>query len=247
MARPAARTAIGTLCAAILLAAAPAQAGLFDDDEARARIVELRTKIVETQDRVDTLSRNQLDFANQIEALRADLARLRGQVEVLTHDIESTQKRQQDFYVDLDARLRALEKAAAAAAAAPPPPPAPSDTADYEAALNALKAANHKDAATAFEQFIGRHPQSSLLASAHYWGAYAHGQLKETLAASALLATFVERWPDDERAPEALERRADYLTSAKDLKGARAALEQLAKQYPNSDAGKRAKQRLAKK
>ncbi len=230
-----------------LLVAAPASAGLFDDDEARQRIVELRGKIVETQDRADTLSRNQLDFANQIEALRAELARLRGQVEVLTHNIEATQKRQQDFYVDLDTRLRALEKAAAAAAAAPPAPPPPNDTADYEAALNALKAASHKEAAAAFDQFIARHPQSSLLASAHYWGAYAHGQLKETLAASGLLATFVERWPDDERAPEALERRVDHLTSAKDLKGARAALEQLARQYPATDAGKRAKQRLAKK
>jgi hypothetical protein len=45
-----------------------------------------------------------VDFANQIEAVKADIAKLRGQIEVLTYELEATQKRQKDFYVDLDNR-----------------------------------------------------------------------------------------------------------------------------------------------
>ena len=38
-----------------------------------------------------------------------EIARLRGQIEVLANELANTQKRQKDFYTDLDARLRNLE------------------------------------------------------------------------------------------------------------------------------------------
>ena len=89
------------LLAVLLLAATlPARAGLFDDEEARKRIEELRSESTEHLKRTEKLeaaSRGQIELANQIEILKAEVARLRGQVEVLAHDIESAQKRQKDF------------------------------------------------------------------------------------------------------------------------------------------------------
>ena len=41
--------------------------------------------------------------------LKSDVARLRGQIEVLNNEQEQTQKRQRDLYIDLDSRLRRLE------------------------------------------------------------------------------------------------------------------------------------------
>ena len=89
---------------ALLLAAAmplPAQAGMFDDEEAHAKIEQLRDQLwLEVTDlgkRADTTSRNQVDFANQVEAIKADIAKLRGQIEVLTYELEAAQKRQKDF------------------------------------------------------------------------------------------------------------------------------------------------------
>jgi tol-pal system protein YbgF len=233
----------------MLTLASPVQAGVFDGDALAAVAVE-RARLDALTEKADSLTRNQLDFAGQMEALRGDIAKLRGQLEVLTNAIETTQKRQQDFYIDLDNRLRALETAAAPAASAPTDSGATAvanDTAEYEKAVNALKASRYKEAAAGFDRFIGQFPNSGLLASAHYWGAYAHAQQKEILTAAALLGKFAANWPNDERVPEALESQADYLTSAKDLKGARAALELLAAKYPSSDAGKRAKLRLGKK
>jgi tol-pal system protein YbgF len=252
-ARHPARLARAALLLAALGCAAPAQAGLFDDDEARAQIAALRQQIDAIKAKTDTLSGNQLDFANQLEALRADVAQLRGQIEVLNHGIETAQKRQQDFYVDLDNRLRALETAARKATeeaqqgAQPAPAVADNDTAEYEKALEALKASRFKEAAAAFDQFIAKFPKSALAPSAHYWGAYAHGQLKAVLKAASMLGTFATNWPEDERAPEALESQSAYLSAAKDVKGARAALEYLARMYPKSEQGKRAKAQLQKK
>ena len=62
------------------------------------------------------------DLATQIQLLQGDIAKLRGQIEVLTYELEQSQKRQRDLYVDLDSRLRKIETAPARRAAAPPEP-----------------------------------------------------------------------------------------------------------------------------
>ena len=152
-----------------------------------------------------------------------------------------------DFYVDLDNRLRKLEQAPVEVRAeAPKPDPAP-ETRDYEAALAGLKVAKFKEAGAAFLAFIKTYPNSSLAASAHYWGGYAHAQARDYAAAAELFGKFAATWPNDDRAPAALESRVTSLEASKDWKGVRITLEQLAERYPNSEAGKKAKLRLKKK
>ena len=79
--------------------AGPAQAGLFDDADARRQIAEMRQDL---ESRLETSSRGQLELANQNEQLRAEIAKLRGQLEVVLNEVESLKQRQRDFYVDLD-------------------------------------------------------------------------------------------------------------------------------------------------
>ena len=109
-----------------------ANAALFDDEEARRRIESTNQRLSAVQrqleDRLNALeqqlkSQGLVDLFNQTEQMRGDIAKLRGQIEVLTYELEQAQKRQRDLYVDLDSRLRKMETASAAAAAAPPPPP----------------------------------------------------------------------------------------------------------------------------
>lgn len=240
-----------SLLAALLAAATlslPAGAGVFDDDEARARIEALKGEHAELAKRVEQINRNQVDFANQIEAVKADIAKLRGQIEVLGYELEATQKRQKDFYVDLDNRVRKLETA-------PTPETKPEtpkldtaqETRDYEAALASLKALKYKEAGAAFLAFIKAYPNGTLAASAHYWGGYAHAQARDHATAADLFGKFAAGWPGDERAAGALESRIASLEALKDAKAVRATLELLADKYPTTDAGKRAKLRLKRK
>ena len=126
--------AIAAALALAALCAAPARAALFDDDEARKRIEATSQRLTQIQkqleDRIAALetqlkSQGLVELFNQIELLKVDTARLRGQFEVLAHEQEETQKRQRDLYVDLDTRLRKLEAGAPPPAAAPGTPPAP--------------------------------------------------------------------------------------------------------------------------
>ena len=114
---------------AVLLLPAFAQAGLFDDDEARKRIAQLAEK-VEAQNRDNDAKFLKLEesiknlgiiqLLNQIELLNNEIAKLRGQVEVLNNQNEQLQKRQRDFYIDIDTRLRALEGSTAPTSSVPP-------------------------------------------------------------------------------------------------------------------------------
>jgi len=54
-----------------------------------------------------------IQLLNQMDAINADLNRLRGQIEELNNGAASAQKRQKDMYLDLDSRLRRLEQDAA--------------------------------------------------------------------------------------------------------------------------------------
>ena len=120
---------------ALAFAGSAAHAQLFSDGEARKAAAEANARIT-------TLSQNQrqleerlaaveqqlrsgglVDLANQLEVARADMAKLRGQLEVVSYELAEAQKRQRDLYVDLDSRMRRVE-AAQAAAAQPPQPPA---------------------------------------------------------------------------------------------------------------------------
>jgi tol-pal system protein YbgF len=239
------------VAAAVLAAACafPAWAGLFDDEEARLRVEKLRTEVAELTRRVDTGTKNQLDFANQIETLKGDISRLRGQIEVVTHELEATQKRQKDFYVDLDNRLRKLETTAVAAEAKPAEAKvdAAAETRDYEAALSAFRGARYKDAHDGFAAFIKAWPKSAFQPSAHYWAGSSLYQLKDFGRAAEIFGQVAATWPDDAKAPDALLNQANALYASGDAKNGRRVLELLVEKYPSSNAAQGAKLRLKKK
>src|SRR5262245_16456858 len=93
---------------ALALSVPAAHAALFDDEEARKRIADTNTRLTQVQrqleDRIFALeqqikSQGLVDTFNAVEQIKSDIARLRGQVEVLTYELEQAQKRQRDLYV----------------------------------------------------------------------------------------------------------------------------------------------------
>jgi tol-pal system protein YbgF len=235
---------VGLLISLALLLPLPSQAGLFDDDEARKQVRELRTEVDALRQRLDTLARNQLDFSNQIESLRADVARLRGQVEVQTNSIEAAQKRQQDFYVDLDARLRKLESNAAGVAEPAAKVDPQAEMRDYETALGLFRAAKFKEAQAAFEGFIAIYPKSTLLPNATFWLASAQYQQKQYSQAIEIYGKVPLNWPNDVKAPDALLGRANAQIELRDEKAAAQTLQTLIDKYPTSPVAETARARL---
>ena len=90
-------------------------AGLFGEDE---QVVALRNQISEMEARIvkmEQVLNNQglLDLYSKVETLGAEVNRLNGQIETLNNENSLLQKRQKDFYIDLDNRLRTFEESGA--------------------------------------------------------------------------------------------------------------------------------------
>lgn len=250
-------TRLSTLALLLCVVGAPsARAALFDDEEARRQVKDLS---IRSNERLDTLSKAQIDLANQIQALREDNAKLHGQLETLTYELDAAKKRQQDFYIDLDNRLRKLETPAAPAAAegeAAPEAPAEAvkkpasdpaaETREYEAALNLFRGNKIKEAAAAFDAFVKAHPDSTLAANAQYWlgnANYAQHDCKKAIEAHRVV---VARWPQNPKAADSLVNIATCQQELGDTKGAKATLESVVSKYPDSSAAATAKQRIKK-
>ena len=245
-----------------MAAALPAYAqGLFDDNEARRRIEALRTQVTENQRlvderlaRIEATSGNMIEIANQIEALRNDIARMRGQIEVAINQIEGTEKRQKDLYLDIDTRLRKLEQGAEKQAAMPEKPAAPggAETAEtpgearaYQAALDQFKLGNYALAVNAMQGFLVTYPNSKLAPNAQYWTGMAHAGQRNYKAAIDAQRKLLSAWPESDKAPDALLSIASSQETMGDRRAAQKTLEELIARYPTSGAAASAKQRLA--
>ena len=273
--QPAARALrVAVALGAIGLASLPgtAAAGVFDDDFAREQVAKTQKDLAEFRDqtaarlqkldervseRFDAIQRTQVDLANQIEALRAELAKLRGQIEVVQHESDAGAKRQRDFYVDLDGRLRKVETAAGELATKvaeipPPPPPKPKVDPDaeprsYEAAINLFKDKKYKEAQAGFQAFMREYPNSNLVSSAQFWFANTLYLQRDCKGAIDAHSVVIDRHPGSSLAPDAMLAIATCQQELNDAKAAKKTLETLVARYPQSSAAETARQRLKRK
>lgn len=80
-------------------------------------VIAFQSSIAVGQNTPDGRSPGVVQLMNQVEALQAELNKLRGQLEVMTNGLENAQKRQRDMYLDLDTRLRRIEQTSSEAGA----------------------------------------------------------------------------------------------------------------------------------
>lgn len=258
-ARPLMRRSLAATVLA-LACAVPAHAqGLFDDNEARRRIEVLRQQLEAYQRTIDerlgkiegsaTDRSALLDLASQITALRDEMARMRGQIEVLANQAEMAEKRQKDLYLDIDTRLRKLEQAAEQAsqkpAAAGPAEPSAAETRAYQAALDQFKLGNYPLAVSAMQGFLVTYPNSPLAPNAQYWIGMAYSGQRNYKEAINAQRKLLAAWPTSDKAPDAMLSIASSQETMGDRAGARRTLEELIAKHPTSSAAASAKQRLA--
>lgn len=229
-----------------------AHAALFEDDEARRAILELRQRADAQRQDFDKASednaqlrRSLLDLQNQIEALRAELQRQQGVNEQLARDLAELQRQQKDLTQGVDERLRKFEPTKVSVDGREFMAD-PAERRDFEAALAIFRKGDFAAAQPAFADFIKRYNQSGYVPSALFWlgnAQYATRNYKESMQN---FRTLLAQAPDHLRAPEAVLSIANCQVELKDLKGARRTLEELLKAYPQSEAAATAKERLAR-
>jgi tol-pal system protein YbgF len=238
-----------------LLAAAPlfhtAHAGIFDDDEARKAILDLRKESRDRSDqvekklgdRIDAQQRSLLELSNQIQLLREEIAKLRGALEVQSNELANQQRRNKDLYGDLDARLKVLEPRKVSVDGREASVERTEEIA-YNAALDLFKNGDMKGAQAAFGSFLQRYPSSGFAPLATYWmGASQYGS-KDFKGAQSTLNGFVQRFPDSPRVPDAWLTIANAQLDGGDKRSANKTLGKIISDFPGTSAAQQARERL---
>lgn len=248
--------------AAVLLAswACVAHAGLFDDEEARRAILDLRQRVeagrqdaeqrisenaTRTTEENSQLRRSLLELQNQIETLRADQARLLGQNEQLTRDLTEVQRQHKDLIQSVDDRLRKFEPLKVTVDGREFSVEQ-AEKREFEAALGIFRKGDFPAAQVAFVDFLKRYPLSGYAPSAFFWLGNAQYATRDYKEAVQNFRTLLTQVPDHMRAPEAVLSIANCQVELKDIKAARKTLDDLIKAYPQSEAAAAAKERLAR-
>jgi len=250
------KTTRGFCAAVVCMLAFNASAALFEDDEARRAILDLRQKVEATQVRtVEELRRSGeenaqfrrslLDLSNQIESLRSDMAVLRGQNEQLTRGIADVQRAQKDVAQGVEERLRKVEPAKVSLDGRDFEAE-PAEKQEFEAALANLRKGDFAAAQAAYTAFLKRYPQSGYKSSSFFWLGNAQYALRDYKSAAGNFRLLATSDPQHPRAPEALLSMANCQIELKDTKAARKTLEDIVIAYPQSEAASAAKERLAK-
>ncbi|MBL0123337.1 MAG: tol-pal system protein YbgF [Betaproteobacteria bacterium] len=269
---------VALVAAPMLVPGMNATAGVFDED-ARREVRDLRIEIDKKDrdidgrlQRLDESLKNLgiIQLLNQIEQLNTEIAKLRGQGEVIANQNDILTKRQRDFYLDIDTRLRKLEGLPAdtplvAPAASPPslvspaagpvPTAAPPTTVTpavreqenrtYDVGSNLFKRGDFHAAIRAFQVFMKDFPASPLVSNAQYWIGICYSNLKDFTNARTSQESLLKMFPDSPKAPDALLAIASIQIESSDHGSARNTLEDIIARFPASDAAVKARTRLA--
>lgn len=245
--------------ATALFAPFASHAGIFDDNQARQAILDLRKQLeqineaqrvkqaelnAQMTEELTQLRRNMLELNNQLEAMRGEFARMQGVEEQLLRDVSDMQRRLKDNAQGVsDPQRRAeLQKVMLEGQEVSVDP---EEKRLYDSSLSLLRSGDFTGAVVSLLTFQRRHPVSPYTDTVRFWLGNAHYGKREYKEAIASFRGLVTAAPTHSRAPEALLSIANCQAEMKDTKTARRTIEELLKAYPNSEAAQAGKERLA--
>lgn len=255
---------------AALIAVPSAHAGPLED--ALAQTAELRASVKTQQERIarleaQTQNKGVIGLLNEVEALKAEMARLRGFQEEQAYQMDVAEKRVKDLFIDLDTRVNqlrdmtnratpaqgeAIRLQPAQSLANVPTPTAPVVPVDpeeesraYGAAHALVKGGKYQEAAQAMQEFLVKYPKGTLAPNAVYWRGFSQVNLGDFPGAATSYQKLIDDYPTSSKAPDAMLSLARARIQSNELALARVVLDQLIAKYPISKAAATGKKLLA--
>jgi tol-pal system protein YbgF len=241
------------LLVAALLGGCQEFGGILDGSGAAQSPREQRLQAIEARLAEVTRKLDNLSLAAQAQnlaRLEAEVRGLRGEVEKLRFDFDTSEQRSRDLYVDLDKRLARIEQGGARLSMEPrlsqpsPGSPGQDEEATYDAVFAQLKAGKFDDSIKGFRSLLNRWPQGRYADNAWYWLGESYYAKKSFDSAADSFRTLLTQFPDSAKAPDALFKVGVCQFDKKQRNEARATWLKVVSAYPNSSAAGLARQRL---
>ena len=216
-----------------------------------------------------------MSLLGRVDQLQNEVQRLNGDNESLRHELETMQKHQRELYLDLDQRLqnKIITSAPVDATAAtlsqeqattpaknvkqvatakkePVRSTAPvaveNGEAAYQAALQILRSGQYEQAVIALIEFPEKYPNSSYLPNAYYWQGEANYVLRHFDLAISAFQKVIDHCSSSTKVADAILKKGFSQYELGKVEEAKATLNQVMKNHPNTSASRLAKVRLSR-
>ncbi len=213
---------------------------------------------------------SQSSLYSQVQDISKDLQVLQGRFDeskffmdksVKDNSIEVELLRSQINKLDMRTKELSEKLAKLSEAAAPPPQkPAEGETGEktpqqtkpesdpikaYEAAYNSFRDKHYKEAREAFNAFIKKYPNDSLIGNAYFWLGESYYAEKDYENAILSYETLIKTYPRNEKVPGALLKQGLSFMEIGDKKTAKVVFDKLIEKYPDSREAEIAKKKRA--
>ena len=229
-----------------------------------------RDTIPRTSDRSDS---SNASLVNVIQGLQQELQELRGQLELQAHNLKVLQEQQLAFYKDLDARLHAAPQhnnmptttQPTTSPSIPQPQTKPTNTSAttpmpilrtttsnnpaeeqirYLKAYDLIKTKHLDKALPALQSFTSQYPNGGYTANAHYWMGEINLEQKNYQTAIANFNTVLKQFPTSSKSAPSLLKMAYALADSGKKQDAIQRLNQVIKNYPDTNTAHLAASKL---
>ena len=246
-----------TLIAALVaLHLTPAWA-LFEDNDARKAIIDLRGRIERLDidfanrlraleakvDQMQQRAGGQLALQQELDQLRSEVASLRGQLEEQTNALSTAQRQTQSQIAEVDSRVKLVEPVEVEIDGQYVSVER-AEQRMYESSLDEFRQGNFQNAERALDQFLFQYPKSAYSAEATFWLGSSQYALKKYKSAVTTQSRLVDLYPSSGRAPDALLNKGFAQLELKRRKAARRTFKEVTQRYPNTSAARTAEARL---
>ena len=222
---------------------------------------------------------NNAQLIEKVLGLQQEVQSLRGQLEVLTHDLKLLQQQQLSFYKDLDSRIgntssksAPLDLSKSTTSTAPKVPVAPTSAAvgtasvkplsmpkanpqvsrvnpadeqiSYLAAYELIKNKRYDEGLRAMQVFAEKYPNSGYTANAEYWLGELYLQKKEYQQSIEHFEIVLKQFPTSSKSGASLLKGGYAYASLGDNQRAKARLQQVVANYPNTSIAQLAASKL---
>jgi len=220
------------------------------------------------------VNRSSIELLNKLDELQTELRQLRGDMEVVNHELSGIKRRQRELYLDMDRRLGDLELASVNAVPATksneqagqetgqlqtsgndaktkvatvvsnPEPPTRQEKDAYRSAFNLLKEGRYDRSIKAFSQFMSSYSGSTYADNAQYWLGEANYVSRKYDAAVKEFGKVISIYPESTKVPDAMLKLGFTYYELKQWDKSREILSAVVQKYPKSSAAKLSDTRL---
>ena len=221
----------------------------------------LKKQMAQIQEQAQGGGRRSIARLNaRIDSLESELMRLNGLVDQLKYNQEREEAELSQIKAQLQSRQEKLPAGQAAVTTSPvggaseevraetkvtPKPQVPQKSQDlYQEGLRLFKMKKYQDAKAAFRDFIKEHPNSPMVANAHFW--MGECEYKQSRYEEAILEynKVISKFPKSNKVPDALLKQGFAFAKLGDKESARILLKKLIKNYPSTPQAKAARRQL---